>query len=143
MLVPVYAIYVVVSVSLVAWLARTLSRNGAIFLEDVFDDPRMAEAVNKLLVTGFYMLNLGYAALLLKADAAPTAVAAFEVLGRKLGVLLVSLAVVHFANMWVFHLIRRRATTAAAGPPPPPAQAEPGLPPAPTGAPAAVWAPAR
>ena len=44
-----------------------LFRNGAIFLEDVFADPRMAAAVNKLLVTGFYMLNLGYAALLLKA----------------------------------------------------------------------------
>jgi hypothetical protein len=142
MLVPVYAIYVVVSVSLVAWLARTLSHNGAVFLEDVFDDPRMAEAVNKLLVTGFYMLNLGYAALLLKARAAPTAVAAFEVLGQKLGVLLVSLAVVHFANLWVFHLIRHRA------PAPPPALADrapmPGsqgeAPPDPAGP---QWAPAR
>ena len=136
MLVPVYAIYVVVSVSLVAWLARTLSRNGAIFLEDVFADPRMAQAVNKLLVTGFYMLNLGYAALLLKAEAAPTAVAAFEVLGQKLGILLVSLAAVHFANMWVFHLIRRRATDPA---PHPPARPAVDLPPDPGG----TWVPAR
>ena len=116
MFVPVYLIYLVVSVGLVAWLARTLYRNGAVFLEDVFDDPRMAESVNKLLVTGFYMLNLGYAALLLKADGAPTAVAAFEVLGQKLGVLLVSLAGVHFVNMWVFHLIRRRAGGTGAAP---------------------------
>ncbi len=139
MLVPVYVVYVVVSVSLVAWLARTLSRNGAIFLEDVFDDPRMAQAVNKLLVTGFYMLNLGYAALLLKAKAAPDAVTGFEVLGQKLGVLLVSLAVVHFANMWVFHLIRRRATTPP--PPPVPVAARPAaeLPTDPAG----QWAPAR
>ena len=136
MLVPVYAIYVVVSVSLVAWLARTLSRNGAIFLEDVFDDPRMAQAVNKLLVTGFYMLNLGYAALLLKAGEAPTAVVAFEVLGQKLGVLLVSLAGVHFANMWVFHLIRRRATSATT---PPPAYPVVTGPPNPSG----DWVPAR
>ncbi|MEA2931847.1 MAG: hypothetical protein QOI56_632 [Actinomycetota bacterium] len=141
MLVPVYAIYVVVSVSLVAWLARTLSHNGAVFLEDVFDDPRMAEAVNKLLVTGFYMLNLGYAALLLKARAAPTAVAAFEVLGQKLGVLLVSLAVVHFANLWVFHLIRHRAPAPPAGAsraPMPGSQGE--VPPEPAGP---QWAPAR
>jgi len=137
MLVPVYVIYVVVSVSLVAWLARTLSRNGAIFLEDVFDDPRMAEAVNKLLVTGFYMLNLGYSALLLKADAAPTAVAAFEVLGRKLGVLLVSLAVVHFANLWVFHLIHRKGPAAASTPP-----VSPGLEPAPDPS-TGEWVPAR
>ncbi len=136
MLVPVYVIYVVVSVGLVAWLARTLFRNGAIFLEDVFADPRMAEAVNKLLVTGFYMLNLGYAALLLKSEAAPTAVAAFEVLGQKLGVLLVSLAGVHFLNMWVFHLIRRRAVAPVPGAAPP-APAGPGA--AATG----EWVPAR
>jgi len=139
MLVPVYLVYLVVSVGLVAWLARTLYRNGAVFLEGVFADPRMAEAVNRLLVTGFYMLNLGYAALLLKSDAAPTAVAAVEVLSQKLGVLLVSLAGVHFVNLWVFHLVRRRATA-------PGAPTAPTAPPAgpPTGAagPAAVWAPA-
>lgn len=135
MLVPVYVVYVVVSVGLVAWLARTLYRNGAVFLEAVFADPRMAEAMNKLLVTGFYMLNLGYAALLLKAEAAPTAVEAFEVLGQKLGVLLISLAMIHFVNLWVFHVIRRRGNV------PPAPVATPSPPPAPD--PAGVWVPAR
>ncbi|MEA2827138.1 MAG: hypothetical protein QOF60_2693 [Actinomycetota bacterium] len=135
MLVPVYIVYLVVSVGLVAWLARTLYRNGALFLEGVFADPRMAEAVNRLLVTGFYMLNLGYAALLLKSDAAPTAVDAFEVLSQKLGVLLVSLAGVHFVNMWVFHLVRRRAAA--------PAPLGPTAPPATASGPAGVWVPAQ
>jgi hypothetical protein len=139
MLVPVYLVYLVVSVGLVAWLARTLYRNGAVFLEGVFPDPRMAEAVNRLLVTGFYMLNLGYAVLLLKSDAAPTAVDALEVLSRKLGVLLVSLAGVHFVNMWVFHLVRRRAMAPATVAPP----AAPVGPPAAPSGPAPVWAPAQ
>ena len=117
-LLPVYVVYLAVSVSLVVWLARTLFQNGAVFLEDVFTDPRMAAAVNKLLVIGFYMLNLGYAALLLKADGATGSVQAFEVLGRKLGVLLVSLAVLHFVNMYVFYWIRRRARSAGPGPAP-------------------------
>lgn len=112
--VPVYVLYVVLSVSLVVWLARTLFRNGSVFLEDVFDDPRMAASVNKLLVIGFYMLNLGYSALLLKADPAGDSVEAFEVLGQKLGILLVSLAVLHFLNMYVFYWIRRRARTTTA-----------------------------
>ena len=116
--VPVYVVYVVVSISLVVWLARTLFRNGSVFLEDVFDDPRMAASVNKLLVIGFYMLNLGYAALLLKAGPAGDSVEAFEVLGQKLGVLLVSLAVLHFVNMYVFYWIRRRARSTAMVPMP-------------------------
>ena len=74
-LVPVYLVYTAVSVGLVIWLARTLFRNGEVFLEDVFDDhPRMAQAVNRLLVIGFYMLNLGYAGLLLQAESATDAV---------------------------------------------------------------------
>ena len=117
-LVPVYLVYLAVSISLVFWLARTLYHNGAVFLEDVFEDnPRMAHAVNKLLVTGFYMANLGYAGLLLESDAAPSAVAAVEVLGRKLGVLLLSLAGLHFLNMYVFYRLRRRATAEVLPPP--------------------------
>jgi hypothetical protein len=117
-LVPVYSVYVVIAVSLVVWLARTLFSNGAVFLEDVFEDnPRLAQAVNRLLVIGFYMANLGYAGLLLRANAAPDAVTAFEVLSRKLGILLLSLAALHFVNMYVFYRLRRRATEAYLPPP--------------------------
>lgn len=108
-LIPVYAVYATVAVGLTVWLARTLFKNGAVFLHDVFDDNRdLAEAVNRLLVVGFYLLNLGYAALLLRADSAASVVSAVETLAFKLGLLLLSLGVMHFANMYLFHRIRRR-----------------------------------
>ena len=117
-LISVYVLYGLVSVGLTMWLARTLYQNGAVFLEDVFDnDLRMAVAVNKLLVTGFYMLNLGYAFLLLQANAADDALSAVEILVRKLGLLLVSLGVIHFANMYLFYRLRRRARLADLPPP--------------------------
>src|SRR5687768_15853108 len=117
-LIPVYLTYAVVSIGLIVWLARTLFANGAVFLEGVFEDnPQMAESVNRLLVIGFYMVNLGYAALLLQANAAADAVTAVEILVRKLGILLVSLAGLHFANLYVFTRIRRRAGAAVLPPP--------------------------
>jgi hypothetical protein len=59
-LIAVYAAYAASSVGLTVWIARTLFKNGAVFLEDVFaDQPRMADAVNRLLVVGFYLVNLG------------------------------------------------------------------------------------
>ena len=74
------------AIALTVWLARTLHQHGAVFLEEVFDGrPDMAASVNRLLVTGFSMLNLGYAFFLLKADDATTATRGFEVLARKLG----------------------------------------------------------
>jgi hypothetical protein len=108
-LLSVYLVYGAVSVALILWLARTLYRNGAVFLEDVFDNKALAHAVNRLLVTGFYLLNLGFAFLLLRADHTPDAVAAVYVLVRKLGLLLLVLGVLHMTNMFVFYKIRRRA----------------------------------
>jgi hypothetical protein len=116
-LVPVYVAYAVVSIVLTIWLARTLFKNGAVFLEEVFDHPRMADAVNRLLVVGFYLLNLGYACLLLKSEASPTPIAAIETLATKVGMLLLSLGAVHFFNLYLFHRIRRRARIATLPPP--------------------------
>ncbi len=120
-LVTVYIVYAAISVALTVWLARTLFTNGAVFLRDVFTDtPDLAEAVNRLLVVGFYLVNMGYAALLLRADPSDGAVGAIETLARKLGFLLLSLAAMHFANMFLFHRIRRRAHEAKLAPPVPP-----------------------
>jgi hypothetical protein len=117
-LVEVYVVYGVVAVSVIVYLARTLFKHGQVFLEDVFaDNPRLAGAVNHLLVIGFYLLNLGYAFLLLKSNVAGSAVEATEVLINKLGVLLLSLGVIHFANLYVFHRIRRRARMSELPPP--------------------------
>lgn len=117
-LIAVYAAYAASSVGLTVWIARTLFKNGAVFLEDVFaDQPRMADAVNRLLVVGFYLVNLGYAALLLKAQGSQNAVEAIEVLSSKLGLLLLSLGAMHFGNLYVFHRIRRRAKVAVLPPP--------------------------
>ena len=117
-LVPVYAVYAVVSIGLTVWLARTLFRNGAVFLRDVFGEKQdLADAVNRLLVVGFYLVNLGYAALILRADPAETIVGAIETLAWKLGLLLISLAVMHFVNLILFHTIRRRSQLAHLPPP--------------------------
>ena len=83
MTVTTYLIYLLVAVPLTIWVARTLSRNGRIFLVDVFHgNEDFADAVNRLLVVGFYLVNLGFVTLFLRtgdtvADA-PRAVRAAE-----------------------------------------------------------------
>jgi hypothetical protein len=107
---PVYIAYAVIAVVLTVVLAHILRRNGEVFLVDVFrDNPALARAVNHLLVVGFYLLNLGYACLLLKADPAAGTVAAVETLAEKLGMLLLSLGGMHMLNVYIFHRIRTRA----------------------------------
>lgn len=136
-LIPYYAAYVASALAITIWLARTLFDNGAVFLTDTFDGrPELASAVNRLLVTGFFMLNLGYALWLFHLDSGlDTATEAVEALTTHLGVLLVSLAVVHFVNLLVFNRIRAHSRSNLVPPlppgdvvaPPPPAP----MPPAP------------
>lgn len=105
-----YLVYVPLSVGLTFWVARTLSRNGALFLREVFGgDERMAAAVNHLLVVGFWLINLGYVALALRTGAeVPDARAAIETLSFKVGGVLLVLGVMHFGNLFVLSRMRRR-----------------------------------
>ena len=115
-----YATYALVAATITIWLARTLSRNGAVFLEQVFpDDPRLAGAINQLLVVGFYLGNFGWSMLMLRGEHQPTPVAAFEMLASKLGLLMLILAGMHFTNLFVFHRIRRHVLLGRALPPVP------------------------
>ena len=103
----VYLVYVAIAATLTAWLARTLFRSGVAFLHDVFEDrPELADAVNRLLVVGFYMLNLGYALYILRAARGLDAFEAVQLLVNRLSILLVTLAGMHFLNVFVFWRIR-------------------------------------
>jgi hypothetical protein len=106
-----YVAYLLVTVPLTIWVAMTLSRNGQVFLEDVFDDnPALAGAVNKLLVVGFYLLNLGFVLLYLRSDDRILGLSQMlESLSGRVGVVMLVLGAVHFLNMYVFNAIRRRS----------------------------------
>jgi hypothetical protein len=118
-LIFVYIVYILASVGLTVWLSRMLFKSGGVFLEDVFDDnPRLAGAVNRLLVAGFYLLNLGYALLSLRIGRSElTFVEAIEELSMKLGALMLALGAVHFGNLYLFHRMRRRGQIRLAPPP--------------------------
>ncbi|MEV6944673.1 hypothetical protein AB0N07_22235 [Streptomyces sp. NPDC051172] len=105
-----YVIYLLVSIALTIWVARTLSRNGRIFLADVLKgNEKLAEAVNHLLVVGFYLVNLGFVALYLSSDETiEDTRGIFEALSTKLGVVLLVLGVMHLGNVYVLNKIRRR-----------------------------------
>jgi hypothetical protein len=116
--------YLVIAVPLTIWVARTLSRNGRVFLKDVFHDQEdLADAVNTLLVVGFYLLNVGFVLLYLRSgDAVLSSTQLLESLSRKTGVVMVMLGLVHFCNVYVFNAIRRRSRLEAMRTPPVPPQ---------------------
>lgn len=119
-IVVTYAVYVLISVNLTIWVARTLHKRGAIFLVEAFHgNQELAASVNHLLVVGFYLINIGFVSLALKSNAEIlTTRAAIEMLSDKLGWVLLALGGMHFFNLFVFSRIRNRGRSHV--PPPPP-----------------------
>lgn len=114
-----YALYLVFSVGITVWVARTLHKNGRVFLVDSFlGNTELADSVNHLLVVGFYLINIGYVTLTLKVNVLPGDLnAVFETLSTKIGIVMLVLGGMHFFNMFVFSRMRRRALLRSSPPP--------------------------
>ena len=116
-----YITYLLIAIPITVWVATTLSRNGKVFLVDVFKgEAGLAEAVNTLLVAGFYLFNLGFVMLFLRAGGEVDSLTGmFEQLSIKIGTVLLVLGVVHFTNVLVFSSMRRKGRHDAMRPAPP------------------------
>lgn len=106
-----YLLYVPASVVLTVWVARTLHRNGRVFLVQAFHgNESMADSVNHLLVVGFYLINLGFISTALRYGDKPHDLQeTIEFLSMKLGVVLLVLGAMHLFNMFNFDKMRRKA----------------------------------
>jgi hypothetical protein len=96
-----YLAYLGISIALTVWVARTLSKNGFVFLTECFGhDQLLAASTNHLLVVGFYLLNLGWILLTLRFGSPPeSAVEAIQFLSSKVGIVVIVLGLMHFFNM--------------------------------------------
>ena len=109
-----YLLYLAISVALTVWVARTLSKNGRVFLVNSFEsDERLADSINHLLVVGFYLINMGYVTLALKLGVKPVSTQeAIEFLSTKVGLVMLVLGAMHFFNVFVIAKWRKRAAHA-------------------------------
>lgn len=106
--------YLVTALPAAVWLARTLHRGGAAFLVDVLRGRAdLAASVNRLLVVGFGLLELGFVLLLLRAAGTVSGAGdAIVTLSTQLGVVLLVLGAVHLVNLAVLASVRRSHTEA-------------------------------
>ena len=105
-----YLIYLPVAVAMTIWVARTLHKNGRVFLVQAFRGKEdMADSVNHLLVVGFYLINIGFIAAALRyGDKPHDAQETIEFLSTKLGIVLLVLGGMHFFNLFNFDKMRKK-----------------------------------
>ena len=97
----IYALYLLITIGITIWVARTLSKNGIVFLVQCFgQNETLACSTNHLLVVGFYLVNIGFITLTLSLGTEPTTLTgAIRFLSSKVGLAVVVLGAMHFFNM--------------------------------------------
>ena len=109
-----YAIYLPIALFLTYYVSKTLFKNGKIFMLDIFKGREdIAEATNKLFETGFYLLNIGFALMILELNVyEDTYQELIERLSYKIGGFSIYLGIMLFFNLYFFFRGKRKAKEA-------------------------------
>ncbi len=96
-----YAVYLVISIAMTIWVARVLSETGGVFLVKCFgQDKELAQSTNRLLVIGFYLVNVGLICFRLDGWKVSDAGVIPDV-GSRIGLSVLALGAMHFFNMFM------------------------------------------
>ncbi len=106
-----YISYLIITICLTIWVARTLFKNGKVFLVDIFHgNKELADSVNNLLLVGFYLINIGYAVYTLQVTTSIVNLQEMiEELSIKIGLIILILGGMHFFNLYIFFNLRKKA----------------------------------
>lgn len=103
-----YLIYLLVIAAITFYVGQVLYKNGRHFLIDIFNgDIKTVDPVNKILLTGYYLINLGYAMLMITQwRVVSNYKEMIEYLAENVGEIVLTLAVLHYFNILAFSLYK-------------------------------------
>jgi predicted PurR-regulated permease PerM len=109
-----YAIYLPIALFLTYYVSKTLFQNGKTYMLDIFKGrEEIANATNKLFETGFYLLNLGFALMILQLSIYDNSYQSLiEALSYKIGGFSIYLGLMLFLNLYFFFRGKRKSKEA-------------------------------
>lgn len=108
-----YLIYLTLSIVLVALVGYVLGKTNKAILRNYFGNNNLvADNVNRLVLLGYYLLNIGYITLSTHIGLAiRNHEHMFEILSYKIGIILLILAGIYFVNLWIMIRLRKKKKT--------------------------------
>jgi hypothetical protein len=99
-----YLIYLPVTFYITVIVGWVLYKKGIVFLNDAFNsNVELASILNRFLLLGYYLLNLGYAAVSIHIFSEINSITQLiEELSKRIGMLIIGLALMHYFNMYTF-----------------------------------------
>lgn len=96
-----YLFYFLILLFVVLYVGMVLYKGGRLFLINTFSgNETVADAVNKFLLAGYYLTNIGYTIIALKIwERVESPIQLLNVLSLKVGAIVLTLGVMHFINI--------------------------------------------
>ncbi len=107
-----YAVYLPIALFLTYYVSKTLFKNSKVYMLDIFKGrEEIAFATNKLFETGFYLLNIGFALMILQMNLYNDSYQLLiEKLSYKIGAFSIYLCLMLFINLYFFFRGKRKAS---------------------------------
>lgn len=114
LIITAYTIYLPIAIVLTLLVSRTLFKNGRVFMLDIFRGRKeIAFATNKLFEVGFYLLNIGFALLILRIHSnLLNTQEMIEILSLKVGGFSIYLGIMLLINLYFFFVGKRKTRDA-------------------------------
>ncbi|MDH2207434.1 hypothetical protein ACTS9T_17090 [Empedobacter falsenii] len=105
-----YLVYLPVAILMTIAVSNVLFKNGKIFMYDIFHQKEdIASATNSLFKIGFYLLNIGFAMLIVYMTSIATTEDLIVRLSTKIGGFAIYLGIMLMLNLFLFMKGRRRS----------------------------------
>lgn len=107
--ISVYIVFIALMVFLIVYVGQYFYANGRVFLVSLLrGNLQLADSINRLLLTGYWLVNIGYAFLKLRSWQKLSSLADWLAsLSGNMAALILLLALLHYLNMLVLFLLSK------------------------------------
>jgi hypothetical protein len=107
-----YLIYLAITYWVTVHVGWIFYKNGRVYILSLLKgDQSITDAINRLLLTGYYLVNLGYAAWMIHLwQPVHTLTEMVETVGLMVSRILLTLGLLHFLNMAVIYRLSKKET---------------------------------
>ena len=104
-----YFVYFSLTIPVIVFVGWKCFKIGKIYLLDVLKDDGICNAVNKLLLIGYYLLNLGYIAIsIANWHKIENYTQVITIVFTKLSIILILISLLHYLNIATLYFLRKQ-----------------------------------
>ena len=104
-----YTVYLSICFYITLIVGWRFYKIGFVYLQNLLQEKSVCEATNRILLTGYYLVNLGYVAIQLNNwETIENYTDLIALVTKNVGSIFLTLCLLHYLNMFIIYLVRKK-----------------------------------